>query len=55
MANNQDLSTSQELTTKEIIDNWNRAKYPSFQDYLKSAEFQELKVTNATEKESKNE
>ena len=32
------MDGDKEVTTKEVIDNWNRVKYPSFQDYMNSEE-----------------
>jgi len=50
LTSNQRLRTSAEsqdsltnIESKDIIDSWNRDKYPSFQDYLDSEEYEEWK------------
>jgi hypothetical protein len=36
------MDGGKKLTSEEIIENWNRTKYPSFQDYMNSAEYAKL-------------
>ena len=40
------MDGDKEVTTKEVIDNWNRVKYPSFQDYMNSPEYEKLVGSN---------
>ena len=37
------------IDSKDIIDSWNRVKYPSFQDYLDSEEYEEWKEKHGYE------